>query len=184
MVRTPRSTCWSTRRHKPAPSLALPCECTSISLMELVGELVLARNHILELAARQGDPDFGEASQRLNSITSEMQQRIAQLRMQPISTVWRKFPRLVRDLAVQCGKRVRLSMHGEETELDKVILEMIQDPLTHLVRNAIDHGIESPDVRIANGKLEEGTIRLRAFHENGQVNIEISDDGAGIDVEH
>jgi len=153
------------------------------SLMELVGELVLARNHILELAARQGDPDFEEASQRLNSITSEMQQRIAQLRMQPISTVWRKFPRLVRDLAVQCGKRVRLSMHGEETELDKVILEMIQDPLTHLVRNAIDHGIESPDVRIANGKLEEGTIRLRAFHENGQVNIEISDDGAGIDVE-
>jgi two-component system chemotaxis sensor kinase CheA len=153
------------------------------SLMELAGELVLARNHILEVASRQAEPDLVAASQRLNLITSEMQQRVAQLRMQPISTVWRKFPRLVRDLTVQCGKRVRLSMHGEETELDKVILEMIQDPLTHLVRNAVDHGIESPDARIANGKQEEGTITLRAFHENGQVNIEISDDGGGIDVE-
>lgn len=153
------------------------------SLMELVGELVLTRNHILEVASRQVDSDLVAASQRLNSITSEMQQRIAQLRMQPISTVWRKFPRLVRDLAVQCGKEVRLSMQGEEIELDKVILEVIQDPLTHLVRNAIDHGIESPDVRIANGKPEEGTVTLRAFHENGQVNIEISDDGGGIDVE-
>ncbi|HEY6443566.1 MAG TPA: chemotaxis protein CheW [Candidatus Acidoferrales bacterium] len=153
------------------------------SLMELVGEMVLARNHILEVASRQADPDFVVASQRLNSITSEMQQRVTQLRMQPINVVWGKFPRLVRDLAVQCGKRVRLSMHGEETELDKMILEMIQDPLTHLVRNAVDHGIENPEVRIANGKQEEGTVTLRAFHENGQVNIEISDDGNGIDVE-
>ena len=112
-----------------------------------------------------------------------MQESIAQLRMQPINSVWRKFPRLVRDLAVQCGKRVRLAMHGEETELDKMILEMIQDPLTHLVRNAVDHGIESTEVRMANGKQEEGTVTLRAFHENGQVNIEISDDGSGIDVE-
>ncbi len=153
------------------------------SLMELVGELVLARNHILEVASRQGDHDFVAASQHLSSITSEMQQRIAQLRMQPIHTVWSKFPRLVRDLAVQCGKRVRLAMQGEETELDKMILEMIQDPLTHLVRNAVDHGIESPEVRIANGKQEEGTVTLRVFHENGLVNIEISDDGGGIDVE-
>jgi two-component system chemotaxis sensor kinase CheA len=112
-----------------------------------------------------------------------MQQRITQLRMQPINAVWRRFPRLVRDLAVQCGKRVCLAMHGEETDLDKMILEMIQDPLTHLVRNAVDHGIESSEVRIANGKQEEGTVTLRAFHENGQVNIEISDDGGGIDVE-
>jgi two-component system chemotaxis sensor kinase CheA len=153
------------------------------SLMDLVGELVLARNHVVEVASRQKAPDFVAASQRLNSITSEMQQRITQLRMQPINTVWRRFPRLVRDLAVQCGKRARLAMHGEETELDKMILEMIQDPLTHLVRNAVDHGIESPEVRIANGKREEGTVTLQAFHENGQVNIEISDDGGGIDVE-
>ncbi|HXU19528.1 MAG TPA: chemotaxis protein CheW [Verrucomicrobiae bacterium] len=153
------------------------------SLMELVGELVLARNHILEVASRQREPDFVAVSQHLDSITSEIQQRIAQLRMQPINTVWGKFPRLVRDLAVQCGKRVRLVMHGEETELDKMILEMIQDPLTHLVRNAVDHGIESPEVRIASNKPEEGTVTLRAFHENGQVNIEISDDGGGIDVE-
>ncbi|HEV3481688.1 MAG TPA: Hpt domain-containing protein, partial [Candidatus Acidoferrales bacterium] len=144
------------------------------SLMDLVGELVLVRNHVIEVASRQAASDFVAASQRLNSITSEMQQRIAKLRMQPINTVWRRFPRLVRDLAVQCGKRVRLAMHGEETELDKMILEMIQDPLTHLVRNAVDHGIESPEVRVANGKPEEGTITLRAFHENGQVNIEIS----------
>ena len=153
------------------------------SLMDLVGELVLARNHVVEVASRQAASDFVAASQRLNSITSEMQQRITQLRMQPINSVWRRFPRLVRDLAVQCGKRVCLAMHGEETELDKMILEMIQDPLTHLVRNAVDHGIESPEVRIANGKQEEGTLTLRAFHENGQVNIEISDDGGGIDVE-
>ena len=151
-------------------------------LMELVGELVLVRNYILQAAPRQASPDFVAASQRLNSITSEIQQRTAQLRMQPINTVWGKFPRLVRDLAVQCGKRVQLAMEGEETELDKMVLEMIQDPLTHLVRNAVDHGIESPEVRIAKGKREEGTITLRAFHENGQVNIEISDDGGGIDV--
>lgn len=153
------------------------------SLMDLVGELVLARNHVVEVASRQAAPDFVAASQRLNSITSEMQQRIAQLRMQPINSVWRRFPRLVRDLAVQCGKRVHLAMRGEETELDKMILETIQDPLIHLLRNAVDHGIESPEVRIANGKREEGAITLRAFHENGQVNIEISDDGGGIDVE-
>ena len=153
------------------------------SLMDLVGELVLARNHVLEVASREAAPDFATASQRLNSITSEIQQRIAQLRMQPVSTVWRRFPRLVRDLAVQCGKRVHLAMHGEETELDKMILEMIQDPLTHLLRNAVDHGIESPEIRLANGKREEGAITLRAFHENGCVNIEISDDGGGIDAE-
>ena len=153
------------------------------SLMDLVGELVLVRNHVIEVASRPAAADFAAASQRLNSITSEMQQRIAKLRMQPINTVWRRFPRLVRDLAVQCGKRVRLAMHGEETELDKMILEMIQDPLTHLLRNAVDHGIESPEVRVANGKYEEGTLTLRAFHENGQVNIEISDDGGGIDAE-
>lgn len=104
-------------------------------------------------------------------------------RMQPIGNVWAKFPRVVRDLAKMCGKEVRLEMEGKDTELDKTIIEAIKDPLTHIVRNSIDHGIEAPDNRVAAGKTREGRILMRAFHEGGQVNIEISDDGGGIDVE-
>ena len=104
-------------------------------------------------------------------------------RMQPIGNVWNKFPRVVRDLAKGCGKQVRLEMDGKDTELDKSILEAIKDPLTHLVRNSVDHGIETPEARIAAGKPAEGVVTLRAFHEGGLVNIEISDDGAGIDIE-
>src|ERR1700681_293073 len=102
--------------------------------------------------------------------------------MQPIDNIWQKVPRLMRDLTIQCGKKVRLEMDGNETELDKTLLEAIQDPLTHLIRNAVDHGIEIPGVRVAAGKPAEGCLTLRAFHENGEVNIEISDDGAGIDL--
>jgi two-component system chemotaxis sensor kinase CheA len=101
--------------------------------------------------------------------------------MQPIENVWGKFPRVVRDLALACGKRVQVEMEGKDTELDKIILEAIKDPLTHLIRNAVDHGIESPSQREAAGKPPEGRLFLRAYHEAGQVNIEISDDGAGID---
>jgi two-component system chemotaxis sensor kinase CheA len=104
-------------------------------------------------------------------------------RMQPIGNLWSKFPRVVRDLALQCGKSVRIELQGKETELDKTIVEAIKDPLTHLVRNAVDHGIESPEVRLAAGKPAEGVLRLRAFHEGGQVNIEISDDGGGLNPE-
>lgn len=149
-------------------------------LMNLVGELVLARNQIVQFTQIQEEPTFIAASHRLNLVTTELQEGIMQTRMQPIGTVWSKFPRVVRDLAVMCGKQVQISMEGKETELDKTLIEAIKDPLTHAVRNAIDHGIESPEARVAAGKPAEGVLSLRAFHEGGQVNIEISDDGAGI----
>ena len=104
-------------------------------------------------------------------------------RMQPIGNIWSKFPRVVRDLALQCGKQVRIEMEGKETELDKTIIEAIKDPLTHLVRNSVDHGIESPAARVAAGKAAEGRLLLRAFHEGGQVNIEITDDGGGLNLD-
>jgi len=151
-------------------------------LMNLVGELVLTRNELLQLSsAEQNALPLGIA-QRLNSITAELQDEIMKVRMQRIDNVWNKFPRLVRDLALQGGKQVRLVMIGSETELDKTLIEAITDPLTHLVRNAVGHGLETPDVRSASGKLPEGRLLLRASHEGGQVNIEISDDGVGIDL--
>jgi two-component system chemotaxis sensor kinase CheA len=152
-------------------------------LMNLVGELVLARNQVLQHTATQQDSNFLATSQRLNLITTELQAGVMKTRMQPIGNVWSKFPRVVRDLASACGKQIRLEMEGKETELDKTIIEAIKDPLTHIVRNSADHGIELPEVRRAAGKAAEGCLRLRAFHEGGQVNIEISDDGAGIDPE-
>ena len=152
-------------------------------LMNQVGELVLARNQILQFATTQEDTAFLAASQRLNLITSELQEGIMKTRMQPIGTIWSKFRRVVRDLATTQGKQVRITMEGQETELDKGIIEAIKDPLTHLVRNAVDHGIEPPEVRRAGGKPTEGHLYLRAFHEGGQVNIVLSDDGVGIDPE-
>jgi len=152
-------------------------------LMNLVGELVLARNQILQYTNTQEDAAFLATSQRLNLITTELQEGVMKTRMQPIGNVWSKFPRIVRDLAAACGKQVRVEMEGKETELDRTIIEAIKDPLTHVVRNSVDHGIESPEARRAAGKPAEGTLFLRAFHEGGQVNIEISDDGAGINPE-
>ncbi len=153
------------------------------ALMNLVGELVLARNQIVQLTQGERSSVLTAAAQRLNLITTELQEGVMKTRMQPIGSVWGKFPRLVRDLALACGKRVRIEMEGEETELDRSIIEAIKDPLTHLVRNAVDHGIEPPEVREALGKPPEGRLLVRAFHEGGQVNIEITDDGAGIDAE-
>jgi chemotaxis protein histidine kinase CheA len=153
-------------------------------LMNLVGELVLARNQILQFSSTQQDTSFLNTSQRLNLITTELQEGVMKTRMQPIGNIWSKFPRVVRDLATSCGKQVNIEMEGKETELDKTIIESIKDPLTHIVRNAVDHGIETPEKRQASGKSPEGHLFLRAFHEGGQVNIEISDDGAGIDLEH
>ncbi len=150
-------------------------------LMNLVGELVLARNQILQGSANQGGSNG--ASQRLNLITSELQEGVMRTRMQPIGVVWNKLPRVVRDLASDLGKRIEMQMEGAETELDKTIIEAIKDPLTHIVRNSCDHGIEMPEVRASKGKPGGGTILLRAYHEGGHVNIEISDDGAGIDPE-
>ena len=152
-------------------------------LMNLVGELVLARNQILQYSSTQQDPVFLSTSQRLNLITTELQEGVMKTRMQPIGNIWARFPRLVRDLATSCGKQVRVEMEGKETELDKTLVEAIKDPITHLVRNAVDHGIESPEERLACGKPAEGRLFLGAFHEGGQVNIEISDDGTGINLE-
>ncbi|MFI5101881.1 MAG: chemotaxis protein CheW [Terriglobales bacterium] len=149
-------------------------------LMNLVGELVLARNQILQFANSTEESTLLAASQRLNLITTELQEGVMKTRMQPIGNIWSKLPRTVRDLALGCGKRVRVEMEGKETELDKTLIEAIKDPLTHIVRNSVDHGIERPEVRQAAGKDPEGCLFLRAFHEGGQVNIEISDDGAGL----
>ncbi len=152
-------------------------------VMNLVGELVLARNQVLQFTSNQKDPAFLNTAQRLNLITTELQEGVMKTRMQPIGNVWNKFPRIVRDLANSTGKSVRLEMEGAQTELDKTIIEAIKDPLTHVVRNSLDHGIETPAVRTAAGKPPQGLLFLRAFHEGGQVNIEISDDGGGLDLD-
>lgn len=152
-------------------------------LMTRVGELVLARNQILQFQSKIEEPGLQKAIQRLNQITSELQEGVMKTRMQPIGNVWTKFPRLVRDLATMCEKQVRIEMEGKETELDKTIIEAIKDPLTHLVRNTVDHGIEKPEVRRNVGKPAEGCLTLRAYHEGGEVNIEIVDDGGGLNFE-
>ncbi|HEY6794965.1 MAG TPA: chemotaxis protein CheW [Kineosporiaceae bacterium] len=156
------------------------------SLMRLVGELVLARNQLVsrldDTADATKDSSLARSAQRLSLVTSELQEQVMKTRMQPVDAVWSKMPRVVRDLAKTCGRLVRLEMEGRETELDRSVLEAIKDPLTHLVRNAVDHGIEPPEVRKAAGKPAEGVLRLRAYHEAGQVHLEIIDDGAGIDT--
>jgi two-component system chemotaxis sensor kinase CheA len=151
-------------------------------LMDLVGELVLTRNQILQFNTEREDAALNATSQRLNLITTELQEGVMKTRMQPIGVVWNKLPRVVRDMAVSLGKTIQLDMDGAETELDRTIIEAIKDPLMHLVRNSCDHGIESPEARIRAGKPPQGRLTLRAFHEGGQVNIEIGDDGAGIDL--
>jgi two-component system chemotaxis sensor kinase CheA len=151
------------------------------ALMLLVGELVLTRNQIVQYVGRQTDQDLVRASQRLNLIASELQEGVMKTRMQPIDHIWSKLPRVVRDLGLQCGKSVRLEMEGRETELDKTLLEAVKDPLTHLVRNSVDHGVEVSAARVAAGKPAEGVLTLRARHESGQVVVEVADDGAGID---
>jgi two-component system chemotaxis sensor kinase CheA len=152
-------------------------------LMAVAGEIVLARNQILQFSQKYGDPAFQNTCRQLNLITTELQEHVMKTRLQPLGNVWSRFPRLVRDAAHACGKKVRLETEGSETELDKTLLEAIRDPLTHLLRNAVDHGIERPEHRVTAGKPEEGCVRLQAYHEGGQVNIEVSDDGGGIDPE-
>jgi two-component system, chemotaxis family, sensor kinase CheA len=152
-------------------------------LMNLVGELVLARNRLARVAGAERDHDLAALSQRLSLVTSELQDGVMKTRMQPIGNLWGKLPRAVRDLALALGKQVHVELAGGGTELDRTIVEAIKDPLTHLVRNAVDHGIEAPEARLARGKPAEGRIALRAFYEGGQVHIEITDDGGGIDLE-
>jgi len=152
-------------------------------VMTLVGELVLARNQLLQFANTLDNAGLNAVSQRMNLIATELQEEVMKTRMQPIGNIWAQFPRTVRDVALGCGKQVNIEMEGKETELDKTIIEAIKDPLTHLVRNSVDHGIELPEDRVKAGKEPAGRLILRAFHEGGQVNIEISDDGAGLNRE-
>jgi two-component system chemotaxis sensor kinase CheA len=153
-------------------------------LMTLVSELVLTRNQLLQLARSQQDnTGFTVPLQRLSHITSDLQEGVMKTRMQPIGNAWNKLPRLVRDLARETGKKIELVMLGADTELDRQVLELIKDPLTHMVRNSGDHGLETPAERRAAGKSETGRITLNAFHEGGHIIIEISDDGRGLPLD-
>ena len=150
-------------------------------MMNLVGELVLTRNQVLQATA--GDPNMTQLSRRLDMVTADLRESVMKARLQPVSNIFSKIPRIVRDLSQQLGRRVRLEVEGQDTELDKSLLEAIKDPLTHAVRNALDHGIEPPEARQAAGKDAEGTLKLRASHEGSHVIIEVTDDGGGISVD-
>jgi two-component system chemotaxis sensor kinase CheA len=152
-------------------------------LMSLAGELVLARNSLLRKAMDITEPQISSITQQIDTITSELQDAIMSTRMQSVGILFTKFKRIVRDLSRTLGKKIELTIEGEDVELDKTIIETLNDPLTHLVRNSADHGIESPERRIASGKNETGTLLLTARHETGHVIIEIIDDGGGIDPE-
>jgi two-component system, chemotaxis family, sensor kinase CheA len=152
------------------------------NLMTTVSELVLTRNQLLEIVRRLEDSDFKVPLQRLSNVTAELQEGVMKTRMQPIGNAWQKLPRVVRDLCGELGKDIELKMHGAETELDRQVLELVKDPLTHLVRNCADHGIESPAERAAAGKPAKGAIRLSARHQGGHIIIEIADDGRGLDI--
>lgn len=152
-------------------------------LMQQASELVLTRNQLLQILRRQEDSDFASALHQLNNITTELQERVMKTRMQPVGNAWSKLPRIVRDLANELNKKIELVMEGADTELDRQLLDAIKDPLTHMVRNSADHGLETPDIRRAKGKPEQGTIQLKAYQGGGYIIIEISDDGAGINPE-
>src|SRR5207249_148839 len=152
-------------------------------LMTMVSELVLARNQLLEISRRNEDTEFKVPLQRLSNVTAELQEGVMKTRMQPIGNAWQKLPRIVRDLSGELGKQIELEMHGADTELDRQVLDLIKDPLTHMVRNSADHGLEMPADRVKAGKPELGTIRLSAYHEGGHILISIADDGRGLNTE-
>jgi two-component system chemotaxis sensor kinase CheA len=152
-------------------------------LMTMVSELVLTRNQLLEISRRNEDTEFKVPLQRLSNVTAELQEGVMKTRMQPIGNAWQKLPRIVRDLSGELGKQIELEMHGADTELDRQVLDLIKDPLTHMVRNSADHGLETPAERAAAGKPEQGTIRLSAYHEGGHIIICIADNGRGLNTE-
>ena len=152
-------------------------------LMNMVSELVLTRNQLQQMLREDEDSEYAVPIQRLSQTTTELQEGVMKTRMQPIGNAWAKLPRIVRDLSVDLEKKVELDMQGAETELDRQVLELIKDPLTHMVRNSADHGIETPAERVAMGKPETGRIHLNAYHEGGHIIVSISDDGRGIPVE-
>lgn len=168
------------QKEKPAEFLRVQMNVLE-DLINMVSELVLTRNQILQLIPIEEDSAVSPPLQRLNRIVSDLQEGLMKTRMQPISNAWAKLPRIVRDLSIELNKKITLEMSGEETELDLQVLEMIKDPLTHMIRNSCDHGIEDPATRIAAGKGETGTIALKAYHEGGFIIIEINDDGKGLD---
>ncbi len=153
------------------------------NLMQMVSELVLTRNQLMQIVRMKDDKELLTPLQQLSHITSELQEGVMKTRMQPIGNGWSKFPRLIRDLSLDLGKKIDLKMNGAETELDRQLLEVIKDPLTHMVRNSCDHGLETPAERRAAGKPDVGTVTLSAYHEGGHIIIEIVDDGRGINIE-
>ena len=153
------------------------------NLMTLVSELVLTRNSLNQMVRGRDDSEFVVPLQRLSHITSDLQEGVMKTRMQPIGNAWAKLPRIVRDLALESGKKIDLQMVGAETELDRQVLELIKDPLTHMVRNSADHGLEGPEDRATAGKPETGVVLLQAFHEGGHIVIEIGDDGRGLNLD-
>ncbi|WP_313589048.1 hybrid sensor histidine kinase/response regulator [Aquidulcibacter sp.] len=150
------------------------------TLMTMVSELVLTRNQLMQMVRNTTDSEFKGPLQRLSAVTAELQDSVMKTRMQPIGSAWKKLPRIVRDAARDLNKKIDLIMDGEATELDRQVLELIKDPLTHMIRNSCDHGLELPAARVAAGKSEIGSIRLNAYHEGGHIVIEVSDDGAGL----
>jgi two-component system chemotaxis sensor kinase CheA len=152
-------------------------------LMTMVSELVLTRNQLLEIVRRHEESEFKTPLQRLSNVTAELQEGVMKTRMQPIGNAWQKLPRIVRDLSNELGKKIELEMQGADTELDRQVLDLIKDPLTHMVRNSADHGLETPEQRRAAGKPERGHIRLSAYHEGGYIIIKIADDGRGLDTD-
>jgi two-component system chemotaxis sensor kinase CheA len=151
-------------------------------LMTMVSELVLTRNQLLDIGRRHEDTEFKAPLQRLSNVTAELQEGVMKTRMQPIGNAWQKLPRIVLDLSAELGKPIEFEMQGAETELDRQVLDLIKDPLIHMVRNSADHGLEVPADRRAAGKPEKGTIRLSAWHEGGHIIVEVSDDGRGLDT--
>ncbi len=152
-------------------------------LMTMVSEMVLTRNQLLQILRAHNESDFAVPLQRLNHVVSELQEGVMKTRMQPIGNAWSKLPRIIRDLSIELGKKIDLEMRGQDTELDRQVLELIKDPLTHMVRNSGDHGIEMPEDRVAAGKSETGKVILEAFHEGGHIIIQIADDGKGLPLD-
>ncbi len=175
------------KSEKAEPSVATQSVRVNVDLLEdlmtMVSELVLTRNQLLQIVRQQEDSEFNVPLQRLNLVTTELQEGVMKTRMQPIGNAWQKLPRILRDLSHELGKKIDLQMSGADTELDRQVLELIKDPLTHMVRNSADHGLESTEGRIAAGKPPVGVIKLDAYHEGGHVIIRISDDGGGLNLE-
>lgn len=153
------------------------------NLMTMVSELVLTRNQLLQILRSQYESEFSTPLQQLNHVVSDLQEGVMKTRMQPVGNAWAKLPRIIRDINLELGKKIELEMRGQDTELDRQVLELIKDPLTHMVRNSADHGIGTPEERVAVGKPETGKIRLNSYHEGGHIIIEISDDGKGLSTD-